>query len=91
MEVKIGRFLKIKPFRYFHHTINSRMNLSKTNRNLLALTAILFAFGITDLNFDNLAFQENVKAYVLIILAAICAIVILVSGRSAQNEETNKG
>ncbi len=43
---------------------------------LIKLTGILFlAFGITDLNFDDLAVEQNYKAYAAILVGLIISIV----------------
>ena len=41
-------------------------------------TALLFAFGITSLDFDNLALANNIKEYIAIALGVITAIAYFV-------------
>jgi hypothetical protein len=42
------------------------------NEDILSFTATLFlTFGIIDLDFDNLNFADNYKAYILIIIGGI--------------------
>lgn len=44
-------------------------NTAMKKGRLLLFTSILFlTFGITDLDFDNLNFSDNYKAYIFIIL-----------------------
>ncbi|WP_107038595.1 hypothetical protein [Brumimicrobium mesophilum] len=50
--------------------------------------AILFlTFGITYLDFDNLTFEDNIKAYIQIIIGAIMMIYILYKRGQASKAE----
>ena len=54
----------------------------------LDFIAILFlTFGITYLDFDNLSFEDNVKAYIQIIIGAILIIFILFKRGQASKTE----
>ncbi len=53
---------------------------------LLRLLAILLiAFGITYLNFDNLNFDANYKAYASLIIGLIIAIISFLKPRKSKN------
>ena len=41
-------------------------------------TAFLFAFGITSLDFDNLALDNNIKGYTTVALGFVAAIAYMV-------------
>ena len=41
-------------------------------------TAFLFAFGITSLDFDNLALDNNIKSYTTVALGFVAAIAYMV-------------
>lgn len=45
------------------------------------VTIILFAFGISALNFDDFSIEKNIKAYILIGGGIISGIIQLVSSR----------
>ena len=54
----------------------------------LDFVAILFlTFGITYLDFDNLSFEDNIKAYIQIFIGAIMLIYILFKRGQASKAE----
>ena len=61
--------------------------VSKKYSSLGFLVALLFAFGIADLNFDNLAISENGKAYLLIGAGTIAIIALFFLSNRAKKVE----
>lgn len=49
--------------------------MKKQIKNISLLSLLLLTFGITDLNFENLNFDENTKAYICLSLGILLAFI----------------
>jgi hypothetical protein len=61
--------------------------MSNKVKGLSFVTAILFAFGLSALDFNNLSFEGNEKAYIALIAGTIFGIMYF---RYWQNEKLNR-